>query len=93
MTENLLSYFNKSKYLSVKWKNYFPIYENIFKTFRDKEIIIVEIGVFSRRSLFMWWELFEVFVVFKINIKLYDNKNEVIYNKAIDIFSKDLTHV
>ena len=41
----------------------------------------------------MWRELFEVFVVFKINIKLYDNKNEVIYNKAIDIFSKDLTHV
>ena len=54
MTENLLSYFNKSKYLYVKCKNYFPIYENIFKTFRDKEIIIVEIGVFSRRSLFMW---------------------------------------
>jgi hypothetical protein len=230
MTENLLSYFNKSKYLSVKWKNYFPIYENIFKTFRDKEIIFVEIGVFSGGSLFMWreffgkkariigvdlnkdalrfqnygfeifignsssidfWkdffykvgpvdiilddgghtnyqqiitasccipnikdggilavedvyhsyikkkyynpskysfinfckkivddinfrfpsyisvkkfifslnrfvyslEFFEAFVVFKINKKLCDNKNEVIYNKGIDIFSKDLTHV
>jgi hypothetical protein len=58
MTENLLSYFNKSKYLSVKWKNYFPIYENIFKTFRDKEIIFVEIGVFSGGSLFMWREFF-----------------------------------
>jgi hypothetical protein len=41
----------------------------------------------------MWRELFEVFVIFKINIKLYDNKNVVIYNKAIDIFLKDLTHV
>ena len=58
MTENLLSYFNKSKYLSVKWKNYFPIYENIFKTFRDKEIIFVEIGVFSGGSLFMWRNYF-----------------------------------
>ena len=38
-------------------------------------------------------EFFEAFVVFKINKKLCDNKNEVIYNKRINISSKDLTHV
>ena len=58
MEENLLSYFNKSKYLSLKWKNYFPIYENIFKQYRNKKIIFVEIGVFSGGSLFMWREFF-----------------------------------
>jgi hypothetical protein len=58
MEENLLSYFNKSKYLSIKYKNYFPIYENIFKEYKNKKIIFVEIGVFSGGSLFMWREFF-----------------------------------
>jgi len=35
----------------------------------------------------------KLLLFFKINKKLCDNKNEVIYNKGIDIFSKDLTHV
>ena len=51
-------YFFNSKYYSIKFKNYFPIYEKIFHRFRDKNITFVEIGVFSGGSLFMWKNYF-----------------------------------
>ena len=50
--------FIKSKYLSLKWKNYFYIYDKLFKKYRNKKIIFVEIGVFSGGSLFMWRNFF-----------------------------------
>ncbi len=46
--------FKKSKYLSLKYFNYFPIYDSLLKKFRNKKIVFVEIGVFSGGSLFMW---------------------------------------
>lgn len=46
--------FVKSKYLSLKYKNYFPIYDQLLSKYRNKKIIFVEIGVFSGGSLFMW---------------------------------------
>ena len=50
--------FKKSKYLSLKYFNYFPIYDSLLKKFRNKKIIFVEIGVFSGGSLFMWRHFF-----------------------------------
>ena len=50
--------FRKSKYFSLKHKNYFPIYDSLLKKFINKKIIFVEIGVFSGGSLFMWRNFF-----------------------------------
>ena len=50
--------FKKSKYFSLKYINYFPIYDSLLSKFRNKKIIFVEIGVFSGGSLFMWRHFF-----------------------------------
>tara|TARA_B110001452_G_C15169027_1_gene406335 strand:- start:57 stop:857 length:801 start_codon:yes stop_codon:yes gene_type:complete len=50
--------FKKSKYLSIKHKNYFYIYDNLFEKYRNKNITFVEIGIFSGGSLFMWRDFF-----------------------------------
>ena len=50
--------FKRSKYLSLKYKNYFHIYDLILKKFINKKILFVEIGVFSGGSLFMWKNFF-----------------------------------
>ena len=50
--------FKKSKYFSLKYINYFPIYDSLLNKFRNKKIIFVEIGVFSGGSLFMWRHFF-----------------------------------
>ena len=50
--------FIRSKYLSLKYKNYFYIYDNLFKKYKNKKITFVEIGVFSGGSLFMWRNFF-----------------------------------
>ena len=51
------SFKNSPKY-SIKWSNYFDIYENIFRKFVNKKIKIVEIGVGNGGSLFMWRSFF-----------------------------------
>ena len=55
-----LSYksFKKSRYNCIKHTNYFPIYDQLFKSYRGKKITFVEIGVFSGGSLFMWRNFF-----------------------------------
>ena len=45
--------FETSKYYSTKHKNYFKIYDHIFKKYIGKKIILVEIGVLNGGSLFM----------------------------------------
>ena len=50
--------FKKSKYFSLKYFNYFPIYDSLLTRFRNKKITFVEIGVFSGGSLFMWKNFF-----------------------------------
>lgn len=54
----LFDIFHKSPFLSLKHINYFSIYENIFKKYKDKKIIFVEIGVLNGGSLFMWRKFF-----------------------------------
>ena len=58
INNNLISFFNNSKYYSLKYKNYFPIYEKLFSKFRGKKITFVEIGVLSGGSLSMWKNYF-----------------------------------
>ena len=43
--------FETSKYSSTKHKNYFGIYDRIFKKYIGKKIILVEIGVLNAGSL------------------------------------------
>ena len=54
----LLENFKNSPRYSVKWSNYFSIYEEIFKKYEDKEIVLVEIGVGDGGSLHMWRNYF-----------------------------------
>tara|TARA_B110000503_G_C7080603_1_gene384967 strand:+ start:469 stop:1269 length:801 start_codon:yes stop_codon:yes gene_type:complete len=57
-TGKLKHYFNNSKFYSSKWENYFPVYEEIFAKYKNKNIKFVEIGIFSGGSLFMWKKFF-----------------------------------
>lgn len=41
-----------------KWKHYLEIYDRHFQKYRNKEIVILEIGVFQGGSLQMWKEYF-----------------------------------
>lgn len=50
----ILKSFKSSPYSSIKWDNYFEIYENCLKKFINKNITLVEIGVGNGGSLFMW---------------------------------------
>jgi hypothetical protein len=58
MNKNLKKLFYKSPNFSTKWTAYFPIYEEIFKKYRNKNITFVEIGVGLGGSLFMWRNYF-----------------------------------
>ena len=41
-----------------KWSHYFEVYDQYFSKYRDKEIVILEIGVFQGGSLQMWKNYF-----------------------------------
>lgn len=41
-----------------KWIHYFDVYERHFNRFKDKEIVVLEIGVFQGGSLQMWKSYF-----------------------------------
>lgn len=56
--KKLIDVFNESEYYSLKYKNYFPIYEKLFEKYRNKKITFVEIGVLSGGSLKMWKRYF-----------------------------------
>lgn len=56
---DLEKYFNSNdKRLIHKWSHYFDIYERHFSRFRNKPIVILEIGVFHGGSLQMWKNYF-----------------------------------
>ena len=56
--QNLKKFFNTSPKYSIKWSNYFDIYEELFKKFINKKIIFVEVGIGNGGSLFMWRKFF-----------------------------------
>ena len=49
--------FQKSKFLSIKHDNFFPIYEKTFQRYRGKPIVFVEIGIFHGGSVFIGIDL------------------------------------
>ncbi|MBK9285876.1 MAG: class I SAM-dependent methyltransferase [Sphingobacteriaceae bacterium] len=56
---DLEKYFrNNNKRLLRKWKHYFDVYERHFAKYRNKEVVILEIGVFQGGSLQMWKNYF-----------------------------------
>ena len=56
---DLEKYFrNNNNRLIHKWNHYFDIYERHFNRFRNKEIVILEIGVSQGGSLQMWKDYF-----------------------------------
>ena len=52
--KKIIKCFKSSKKYSIKWDNYFEIYENIFSNFKNKKITLVEVGVGDGGSLYMW---------------------------------------
>ena len=54
----IVKFFQKSKYHSTKYIKYFNVYDQLFKKFKNKEIVIVEIGVLNGGSLYMWQKYF-----------------------------------
>ena len=56
---DLEKYFrNNDKHLINKWMHYFDVYDRHFSKYRDKEIVVLEIGVFQGGSLQMWKNYF-----------------------------------
>ena len=50
----IFKFFKSSPKYSIKWSNYFEIYENILQKFVNKKVTLVEIGIGDGGSLFMW---------------------------------------
>ena len=55
---NLRDLFFESKLYSIKWSNYFDIYETLFSPYTGKQITFVEVGVLNGGSLLMWRNYF-----------------------------------
>jgi cephalosporin hydroxylase len=56
---SLEQYFRKNKgRLIHKYHHYFDIYERHFQKYRNKKVVILEIGIFQGGSLQMWKEYF-----------------------------------
>jgi len=56
---DLEKYFRENdKRLISKWIHYFDVYDRHFSKYRDKEIVVLEIGVFQGGSLQMWKDYF-----------------------------------
>ena len=50
--------FLESDNLSIKWKKYFSVYEELFLSYKNKKIIFVEIGIANGGSLKIWKNFF-----------------------------------
>ena len=58
-TSDLEKYFrNNTEKLIHKWNHYFDIYDRHFSRYRNKEVVILEIGVSQGGSLQMWKDYF-----------------------------------
>jgi 23S rRNA U2552 (ribose-2'-O)-methylase RlmE/FtsJ len=55
---SLFKSYHKSKFRSLKHDNYFHVYEDLFKKYKNKKIVFIEIGVANGGSLFMWRSFF-----------------------------------
>ena len=77
MMNDLEKYFtNNTGNLIHKWKHYFDIYDRHFRKYRNKDVHVLEIGVYYGGSLCMW--------------KKYFGANAKIYSADINSNCKDL---
>ena len=51
-------FYNNEKNLIHKWDHYFEIYDRHFKKYKDKDIVLLEVGVSRGGSLQMWSDYF-----------------------------------
>jgi hypothetical protein len=58
MNDLELYFRNNNKRLIDKWVHYFDIYDRYFNRYRNKKIVVLEIGVFQGGSLQMWKNYF-----------------------------------
>ena len=58
MTSDLRKIYDSVPYLSIKYDSYFPVYEALLQKYVNREVTVVEVGVFNGGSLFMWREFF-----------------------------------
>ena len=58
--KNIKNFFKSSPKYSIKWSNYFDIYNNLFHKFINKKITLVEVGVGNGGSLHMWKKYFGI---------------------------------
>lgn len=57
-SNKLFLHFKNSKFFSLKQENYFNIYVDLFKKYKNKKITLVEIGIANGGSLYMWRSFF-----------------------------------
>lgn len=86
--KSLREIFDSSNVSIHKWENYFEIYENYFKAFRNNEPKLLEIGVQYGGSLKMWDEYFHNAKIYGIDINP-DCKNLAKNNIDIQIGSQN----
>mgnify|MGYP001413345755 CR=1 FL=1 len=53
-------FYNNKKNLIQKWDHYFDIYDRHFQKYKDKDIVLLEIGVSNGGSLKMWEDYFGI---------------------------------
>jgi hypothetical protein len=58
MNNEIKQLFQNAKNKSIKWEKYFDTYEKLFKNYRNKKIIFVEIGIQNGGSLDIWSKYF-----------------------------------
>jgi 23S rRNA U2552 (ribose-2'-O)-methylase RlmE/FtsJ len=58
MNNEIKQLFQNAKNKSIKWEKYFDTYERLFKNYKNKKIIFVEIGIQNGGSLDIWSEYF-----------------------------------
>ena len=58
MSNEIKQLFQNAKNKSIKWDKYFDSYEKLFKNYRNKKIIFVEIGIQNGGSLDIWSKYF-----------------------------------
>ena len=51
-------FYNNKKNLIHKWDHYFEIYDRHFKKYKDKDVVLLEVGVSRGGSLQMWSDYF-----------------------------------
>ncbi|MHC1745268.1 MAG: glycosyltransferase [Syntrophobacteraceae bacterium] len=68
---------------STKWSHYFDVYESFFAPLRDKDVSLLEIGIYKGGSLTLWEKYFKNPSIYAIDIdpgcKVHEKKGIKIY--------------